>query len=130
MCQSNIIVAFFPYITSTSDIYLLRLLKEIITAKSLTATKSLIVHDDYQYASSQFLRHVNSTGRPLESSESSTIPCTCLSELASIPDMPKLTSDDHASLVIRVIICIAAQHHPTETGQCERDQISDFVSAG
>ena len=113
-------MAFFPYITSTSDINLLQLVKEIIAT----------VHNGYQYASSQFLRHVNSTGRSLKSSDSNTIPCTCLSELASIPDMSEFTSDDHANLVIRVIQCIAADHHPTEAGQRERKQTLDFVSVG
>ena len=117
-------MAYFPYITSTSDIKLLQLLKEIIVAKSLT---SLTGHDEYHYALSQYLCHVISSGRPLESS--SIIPCTCLSELASFPDMSKFTSDDHASLVIRVIHCIAARH-PTETSQCVREQTLDFVSAG
>jgi hypothetical protein len=138
MGQSNIIVA-FPCITSISDINLLLLLKEIIAAKSLhrdpcfpeippslTANTSLIVHGDYQYASSQYLRHVNSNGRPL--GFSSTMRCTCLSEISSVPDISNFTSDDHASLVIRVIQCITARHH-SKAGQCEREQ-ADFDSAG
>ena len=95
-------MAFFPYITSTSDIKLLHLLKEIIAAKFLhrglwlpeiiPSLTPLTLHGDYQYASSQFLRHVNSTG-PFSSLKSSgTIPCTCLSELASVSYMSKFTS--------------------------------------
>ena len=69
--QSNTIVAFFPEITSISDIHLLHLLKEIIETKSLhgsayvpeiipslTGSNSLTVNGDYQ--SSQSLSHVNS----------------------------------------------------------------------
>ena len=121
---------------------MLELLKEIIAAKSthggpclpeiipssLTASNSMTVHGDYQYASSQFLRHVKSTGRSLESS--STIPCTCLSELVPILYMSNFTSDDHASLVIRVIQCIAAWHLSSEADQCETEQTLDLVSAG
>ena len=92
-------VAFFPNITSTSDIILLQLPKEIIADRC-----------DYQYASSQFLRHVNYIGEP----------CTCLSELAPMSDMSKFTSDDHASLVIRVIQCIAARNPSSKAGQDER----------
>lgn len=168
--QSNIIVAFFPNITSLYDIKLLELLKEIIAVKSLhrgsclpettpsstasnpstlpgttpsspasnsstlpettpssAASNSSTVYGDYQYASSQYLRHVNFTGRPLKFS--STTPCTCLSELASVPDVSKLTSNDHASLVIRIIHCIAA-HHPTGADQSVREQTLDFDSAG
>ena len=85
------------------------------------------VHGDYQYTSSQFLRHVNSTGQLSESS--SSIPsCACISELASVPDMSRFTSDEHASLVIRVVQCIAAQN-PTKVGQCEREQTLDWVPA-
>ena len=137
-------MAFFPDITSISDIKLLELLKEIITVKStvkslhrdpclpevipsLTVSGSSTVHGDYQYASSQYLRHVNSIGQLLESS--SAIPCTCLSEFASVPDVSKITSDDHASHVIRVIHCIAAHRH-TEADQSVREQTLDFDSAG
>ena len=141
-------MAHFPYITSISDINLLELLKEIIAAKSdslhgspslpgiipsLNSSNSLTVHGDYQYqyVSSQFLRHVNSTtGRPLESPSTVSHTClSCLSALASVSDMSRFTSDDHARLVIRVIRCIAARH-PTEAGQFEREQILDFVQAG
>ena len=133
-------MAFFPYITSISDFNLLLLLKEIIAAKSLhgspypseilpslTASNSLTDHGDYQYALSQYLRHVKSPGRRLDSSMS--IPCTCLSDLDSFPDMSKFTSDEHASLVIRIIQCIAARC-PTMIGQRERNQTLDSVSAG
>ena len=114
---------------------MLGLLKQIIAAKSSRKGPCLpeiipslrgnnlltTVHGDYQYALSEFLRHVNSTGRPLESS----IPCTCLSEITQIPDMLKFTSDDHAIVVIRVIRCIVTS---SMAGQCEREQ--DFVSPG
>lgn len=133
-------MAFFPDIASISDVKLLHLLKEIIRVKSLhrgpclpeviptlTVSNSSTIHGDYQYASSQYLRHVNSTGQSLESS--SPIPCTCCSEYASVLDLSKITSDDHATHVIRVIHCIAA-HRRAEGDQSVREQTLDFDSAG
>ena len=118
---------------SPSDIKLLDFLKEIIAFKylhrgpslsefipSLRASNSSTVGRDYQYASSQYLRHVTASRL-----------CTCFSELAPslARDMSKFTSDDHASLVIRVIQCIVARLS-TNASQCEREQTLGFVSAG
>jgi hypothetical protein len=103
---------------------------------SLGASNSSTVHRNYRYASSiwkDHLRHANSS-RVLESPRATT--CICLSELVSVPaGLPRsrLTPDGCASLVIRVIECIAA-HLPidSEADQIVRDRTRtlDFNSAG
>lgn len=99
---------------------------------SLGASNSSTVHPSYRYASSLWkdhLRHANFS-RFLEFPHATN--CTCLSALISpgLPS-PKLTPDGRASLVIRVIECIAA-HVPTdsEADQFVREQTLDFDSAG
>ena len=121
---------------------MLRFLREIISAKSLhgspylpknipslSASNSLTVHGDYLHALSLFFRHVKYAGRPLKSDPCNCL-STCLPERAAISDMSKFTSDVHASLVIRVIHCIAARHPSSMAGQSKRDQILDIISAG
>ena len=101
---------------------------------SLGASNSLAVRGNYRYALSLWkdhLRHANSSP-VLESPPTTT--CICLSELVSVPaGLPssKLTPESRASLVIRVIECIAA-HLPndSEAGQFVREQSLDFDSAG
>ena len=102
---------------------------------SLEAGNSLTVSGNYRYALSLWkdhLRHANSSP-VLESSLAATT-CICLSELLSVPagkPRSKLTPDSRASLVIRVIECIAA-HLPIdlETDQFARGQTLDFDTAG
>ena len=94
----------------------------------------MTVQGDYKYALSLWkdhLRHVSSSP-VLESPRTTT--CICLSELVSVSaGLPssKLTPHDRASLVIRVIECIAA-HLPTdsEADQLVREKTLDFDSAG
>ena len=101
---------------------------------SLGASNPSTVHRNYRYASSLWkdhLRHANSS-RVLESPRATT--CICLSELVSVPaGLPssKLTPDRRASLVIRVIECIAA-HLPidSEADQFVGEQTVDFDSTG
>lgn len=101
---------------------------------SLGASNSLTVHGNYRYALSLWkdhLRHVNS-GPVLEFPLTTT--CICLSELVSVPaGLPssKLTPDDRAGLVIRVIECIAA-HIPTDSkvDHFVGEQTLDFDSSG
>ena len=101
---------------------------------SLGASNSLTVYGNYRYSLSLWkdhLRHANSSP-VLESPPTTT--CICLSELVSVPaGLPssKLTPNSRASLVIRVIECIAA-HLPNdlEAGRFVREQALDFDSAG
>lgn len=105
---------------------------------SLGASNPSTVHRNYRYASSLWkdhLYHANS-GRVLdsESPRPRATSCICLSELVSVPagqPSSKLSPDGRASLVIRVIECIAA-HLPidSEADQFMREQTLDFDSAG
>lgn len=119
---------------SASEIKLLKFLQEILAVKYLdrgpslsefipssTASNSLTVYRDYQYTSSQYLRHIYNS-RLFESPTATA--CTCVSELVPVA-AGVLTPDDHASLVIRVIECIAA-HHSIATSRCVREHTSDF----
>ena len=99
---------------------------------SLGVSNSSTIHPNYRYASSLWkdhLRYANSS-RFLESPRAAA--CICLSELvpAGLPS-PKFTPDRRASLVIRVIECIAA-HLPIDSKaeQFVREQTLDFDSAG
>ena len=120
---------------SASEIKLLKFLQEILAVKYLdrgpslsafipssTASNSLTVYRDYQFSSSQYLRHIYYSR--LFGSPTATTTCTCASELVPVP-AGALTPDDHASLVIRVVECIVA-HHSIAASQCAREQTSDF----
>ena len=97
---------------------------------SLGASNSSTVHRNYRYASTLWkdhLRHANSS-QFSDSPRATT--CICLSQLVSVP-RSKLTPDGRASLVIRVIECIAA-HLPidSEADQLVKEQTLNFDSAG